>query len=254
MKIDDYLIGLSLNFDIIAISETWIQSDSIAEFQINGYELFSVRRETKGGGGVVLYVKQDRQCQLLPEKSVSFEGILGCLTVAIQVNKPISKKCVISCIYRTPGSHIDMFIDTLNTIFSDSKYNSSLFVCGYFNIDLLKIGEHVGTTKFSDAMCSIGLYPLIDKPSRITQYSSTLIDTIELTNQIISGLLINDTSDHLPIYSLTRISPNRLNSLNYKTIRKSCKESVDAFIEDLNKQTWHTTYKSDNANIAYDNF
>ena len=33
-----------------------------------------------------------------------------------------------------------MFIDTLNTIFSDSKYTSSLFVCGDFNIDLLKNG------------------------------------------------------------------------------------------------------------------
>ena len=32
----------------------------------------------------------------------------------------ISKTCVISCIYRTPGSNIDMFIDTINTIFSDS--------------------------------------------------------------------------------------------------------------------------------------
>ena len=41
------------------------------------------------------------------------------------------------------------------------------------------------------------LYPLIDK-----KYSATLIDNIftnELTNQIISGLLINDISDHLPI-------------------------------------------------------
>ena len=94
MKIYDYLIGLglSLNFYIIAISETWIQSDSIAEFPINCYELFSVSRETKGGGGVVLYVKQDIQCQLLPEKSVSNEGILECVTVAIQVNKLIRKK------------------------------------------------------------------------------------------------------------------------------------------------------------------
>ena len=109
---------------------------------------------------------------------MSIEGILECVTVAIQVNKPISKKCVISCIYRTPGSNIDMFIDTLNTILSDSKCNSSLFVCGDFKIDLLNNGEHVGTTKFIDAMYSIGLYPLIDKPSRITQYSATLIDNI----------------------------------------------------------------------------
>ena len=64
-------------------------------------------------------------------------------------------------------------VDTLNTIFSDSKYNSSLFVCGHYNIDLLKNGEHVGTTKVIDAMYSIGLYPLIDKTCRITQYSAT---------------------------------------------------------------------------------
>ena len=141
----------------------------------------------------------------------------------------------------------------INTILSDSKYNSLLFVCGGFNIDLLNNGEHVGTTKCIYAMYSIGLYPLIDKPSRITQYSASLIDNIftnELTNQIISGLRINDISDHFPIFSLTRSSPKRLNSLNYKTIRKSSKESVDAFIEDLNRQTWQNTYKSDDANTS----
>ena len=212
----------------------------------------------KGVVALSCVLKKDLQCQLLTEKSVSIEGILECVTVAIQVNKPISKTCVISCIYRTPGSNIDMLIYTINTIFSDSKYNSSLFVCGDFNIDLLKNGEHVGTTKFIDAiiaMYSTGLYPLNDKPSRITQYSATVTENIftnELTNQIICGLH-NDISEHLPIFSLTRSSPNRLYSLNYQTIRKSSKESVDAFIEDLNRHTWHNTksYKSDDANIAY---
>ena len=48
----------------------------------------------------------------------------------------------------------------------------------------------------------------------LIQVPATLIDNIftnELTNQIISGLLINDISDHLPIFSLTRSSPKRLN-------------------------------------------
>ena len=46
---------------------------------------------------------------------------------------------------------------------------------------------------------SLGLYTLINKPSRITEYLATLIDNI-LTNDICtvhnSGLLINDISDH----------------------------------------------------------
>ena len=42
----------------------------------------------------------------------------------------------------------------------------------------------------------------------------------------------------------------RLNSLNNKVFRKPSKEFVDALIDDLNRQTWHNTYTSDDANIA----
>ena len=47
VKMYDYLIGLSLNFDVIAIYETWIQSDSITAFQINGYELLVLGEKQK---------------------------------------------------------------------------------------------------------------------------------------------------------------------------------------------------------------
>ena len=47
------------------------------------------------------------------------------------------------------------------------------------------------------------MHPLINRPSRITTHSCTLIDNI-FTNQINysirSGLLINDITDHLPIF------------------------------------------------------
>ena len=77
----------------------------------------------------------------------------------------------VTCLTSILGSNIDLFIDTINTIFSNSKYNSSLFVCGDFNIDLLKNGEHVGTTKFIDAMYSIGLYQSrISRAERLFNY------------------------------------------------------------------------------------
>ena len=56
-------------------------------------------------------------------------------------------------------------------------------------------------------MTSLGLHYLITKPSRITKTSSTLIDNI-LTNNIlyehISGLIFEDLSDHLPIFTLCK--------------------------------------------------
>ena len=54
-------------------------------------------------------------------------------------------------------------------------------------------------------MYSFGLYPLITKPSRITDITATLIDNIfmnELQFQVNSGLLITDISDHVPVFAI----------------------------------------------------
>ena len=51
------------------------------------------------------------------------------------------------------------------------------------------------------------MFPLIDRPSRITEYSATLIDNIfsnNLNEQKSNGLLKNDISDHLPVFSITK--------------------------------------------------
>ena len=54
-------------------------------------------------------------------------------------------------------------------------------------------------------MFSLGLHPLIDKPSRITEHSATLINNMfinELNNNISSGLIICDVTYHLPVFGM----------------------------------------------------
>ncbi len=49
------------NFDIIAITETWIDTNNknfLSEFKIEGYELFHENRKGRRGGGVAIYVKE----------------------------------------------------------------------------------------------------------------------------------------------------------------------------------------------------
>ena len=85
----------------------------------------------------------------------------------------------------------------------------SMFLCGDFNLDLLKYNNNLPTKRFIDMMFSLGMFPLISKPSRITDVSATLIDNIftnELTCTTTSGLLINDISDHLPVFAKCRYS------------------------------------------------
>ena len=83
---------------------------------------------------------------------------------------------------------------------------------GDYNLDLLKHETHHGAKSFLDVIDSYGLYPLITKPNRISEFSATLINNIfanELTNYVCSGLLITDVSDHLPVFALSRYNIDR---------------------------------------------
>ena len=94
---------------------------------------------------------------------------------------------------------------------------------GDYNINLLKHNVHLPTKNFLDTLLTYGFYPLINKPTRITTKSVTLIDNI-LTNvhdlHITSGIWLVDISDHLPVLT---ILPNIATKNNIK--KKIRKES-----------------------------
>ena len=113
-----------------------------------------------------------------------------------------SKNIIISCIYRTPGTSIEIFTNWIDSMFS--KFcNKVVFVCGDFNIDLLNPSNYSAIDTFINTMYSVSLFPKITRPSRITSYSATLIDNIftnHIENKSESGLLIKDITDHLPVF------------------------------------------------------
>ena len=133
----------------------------------------------------------------------------------------------------------------------------SMFICGDFNIDLMKYETHNGTKRFLDCMYGLGLYPLIDRPSRITTHSCTLIDNI-FTNQINysirSGLLMNDITDHLPIFALCNYEIENKKSDPVKYVRNLKNENVSLLIESLSQEMWNNVLQSDDVNVTYINF
>ena len=139
-------------------------------------------------------------------------------------------------------------------IMSDVMPRKSMFICGDFNIDLMK---HNGTKRLLDCMYGLGLYPLIDRPSRITTHSCTLIDNI-FTNQINysirSGLLMNDITDHLPIFALCNYEIENKKSDPVKYVRNLKNENVSLLIESLSQELWNNVLQSDDVNVAYINF
>lgn len=132
---------------------------------------------------------------------MTVDDLMECITLEIRNEQAKTK--FISCIYRTPGSCIDEFNRVILELYS--KHNSNgLIICGDFNIDLIKTYEHMKTTDFINNMFSLGLYPIILKPSRITKDSATLIDNIfvNINEKVLkSGLLLTDITDHLPVFA-----------------------------------------------------
>ena len=133
-------------------------------------------------------------------------NILECITIELNIEK--RKNIAVSCMYRTPGPNIDTFLENFSVIHNVVDKNKIFYVCGDFNIDLLKHETNRNTKDFLDTLFSLGLYPMIVKPSRITTHSNTLIDNIftnNLSDSSHSGLLINDITDHSQISHFSTI-------------------------------------------------
>ena len=219
-KIKYYILELNVKFDIIAITETRIEPSLISDFNIKNYDAFHITRGTRRGGGVALYTNKHLSGALIESKSFVVENILECVT--LELTRKNHTNVVDNCIYRTPGSPTDTFCETLELNLSDVKSIKTIFVCGDFNIDLLKHGTHNNTKQFLDTMHSLGLYPLIDKPTRITDSSTTLIDNIftnELRFNLTSGIMFNYISDHLPMFTLCEYNVSRYNINEFQLIR-----------------------------------
>ena len=66
-------------------------------------------------------------------------------TVTVELTIKNHTNVVVSCIYRTPGSPIVTFCENLELNLSDVKSIKTIFVCGDFNIGLLKHEKHNNT-------------------------------------------------------------------------------------------------------------
>ena len=100
------------------------------------------------------------------------------------------------------------------------------------------------------------MYPFIDRPSRITEYSATLIDNIftnDLITDRISGLIINDVSDHLPVFCINKNS-NYTSDCMKKCYKKNKILNFDNFKRELDNHDWNSIYETNDVNLANDCF
>ena len=195
-----YLSNLKRNFDIICLSETFVNDISIANNFLDDYVGYhSIRDDGSSRGGVAIYLKKNINASLLPDLTVNTDFIES---VFIEINNN-NKKTTIGCCYRRPDSDKNLFLNYCNENFSHFNPNlTDIILVGDFNMCMLRASDSPQLASFYEMMNSFSLLPTILQPSRFGDDNCSLIDNIFISNlnNFSSGLLCTDISDHLPIF------------------------------------------------------
>ena len=181
-------------------------------------------------------------------------------TLALEVEMK-KEKFNLACIYKPPGINTNEFADNFLPYIEELSKKHKTYVCGDFNIDMLKYSSHTDTTNFVDGMFSLGLNPVINKPTRISTSSATLIDNIWSNQSVnvdknISGIIIDDISDHLPVFHILQTSHQMKNSKNCesKCFRQESEKNISKMKRMLGEADWSNVLCETDVDNAYNTF
>ena len=112
---------------------------------------------------------------------------------------------------------------------------------GDFNIDLLKYENCKYSQTLLQCMQSFSMLPTIDKPTRVYGSSATLIDNIftnNLTNNISSGNIVTDTTDHFSQVCIVNVNKQKLPHSKKTKFKDSSSFNANEFMNDLSAINW----------------
>ena len=134
--ISNFLTELNNKFDLITISETWSNTQTVDDYDLKGYDVYHKVRNKRKGGGVACYVNKELASKCIPHKSIFVDNLLECITIELMISG--YKFFIVSCLYRTPGSNTNDFSEILYALFSELSVSKTFFICGDFSLDILK--------------------------------------------------------------------------------------------------------------------
>jgi len=186
-------------------------------------------------------------------------------SIFIEIELPKKKKITVGSIYRPNSSYINLtssqqleqFNETINSIISKlTAEKKNFYICGDFNIDILKMDSHKPSADYINSLFSMGCLQLITLPTRCVNNSSTLIDHI-LTNDILPsytcGVFLNRISDHFPVFCLLNHAKTKNGPRMVKS-RHITETSTQKFKNTLTNVPWLNTLNSLDPQLAMDTF
>ena len=212
----------------------------------------SVNADSNGtglAGGVGLYVKE---CLIVtPCKDIDL-NTNNCENLWVDIQLKNEKTLTLGIVYRHPKSNLVEFQEKLHqSVYHLHKLKKTFYICGDFNIDLMQYDKNKFVHDYFNMLHSQGCISLINKPTRITPISRTLIDhlyTNDVTTEITCKVLLHDISDHLPFIFHIPFSSKKKKYEKIK-IRDFKKFIAENFLEDLDEAFKNSRISLNNLNI-----
>jgi hypothetical protein len=105
-----FLTELDIEFDIIGLTETWLNEYNCDMYGIDGYTHFRIVRANRIGGGVSVFVKNKLKCITRDELTV-IDDFIEVLFIEIpKENSGLKKNCIIGVTYRPPNTDMQLFV------------------------------------------------------------------------------------------------------------------------------------------------
>ena len=232
-----YLDTLDIEFKIIALSETGI-NNHYAVYNITPYNLEMDHRHTRRGGGVSLYIHNILQYKI--RKDLVIGDVVNSVFIEIIRSSTNTKNNVIcGCVYRPPFMSVKIFNELLELFFSKlQSENKYVYITGDFNVNTLTQPScNLATQEFKNIFSSNFYSTLIQKPTRITEHSATLIDNIycnvpELSSNSAAGILKVSISDHYAIFCILKYATIQDKTKIVNKI-KDCEKILPHLLHDL---------------------
>ena len=211
-KIDSLKLLLNEKpFDIFTISETWLNSYiTDGEISIPGYTFSRNDWNGRSGGGTLALVRDG-----IPYKIRTDLLSSNIESTVIEITRPKCKSLFIFTIYKAPDQLLESLTEELDAALSSISLEAEVILLGNFNVNFLATKNYASRTLKRKLLSFTSMYnleQLIDKPTRITENSSTLIDLLFANNNhriVSSGVLHVNLSDHSLIYCVIKAGVRR---------------------------------------------
>ena len=247
-----YLDTLEFRFKLIALTETWLDNNNHDLYNIPGYNMISNFRRESAGGGVSILIHESL-CYKERTDLLLMNDAIECAFTEVY----IGKKILIGVVYRPPNTPVQQFNEYLKAILDEIKVSQlPCYLLGDININLMNYANHNHTSDYLDIMYSNGFIPVINRPTRVTDHSATLIDHIfvncyENNVSMYQGILVTDITDHYPIFHIAHFE--KLSSLkdDYYLTRKMNLKNYETFKLLISQYDWSNVTNHDTCQNAF---